>query len=126
MLTLQNYVGNVQRNLCRSSLSSALLQMANLQTPACGRTLSQLRSLGGGCPSESPAHARIPRVGVKVLIISQHAELLVIVIKLPSRVPPQFRSNPQRHARQRRLVRQRECLHAGQERRRRACPSRRV
>src|ERR1017187_906436 len=31
MLTLQNYVGNVQRNLCRSSLSSALLQMANLQ-----------------------------------------------------------------------------------------------
>src|ERR1035437_9242422 len=32
MLTLQNYVGNVQRNLCRSSLSSALLQMANLQT----------------------------------------------------------------------------------------------
>src|ERR1039458_2149035 len=32
MLTLQNYVGNVQRNLCRSSLSSALLQMANLQS----------------------------------------------------------------------------------------------
>src|ERR1017187_4691380 len=31
MLTLQNYVGNVQRNPCRSSLSSALLQMANLQ-----------------------------------------------------------------------------------------------
>src|ERR1019366_5900869 len=31
MLTLQNYVGNVQRNLCRSSLSSALLQMPNLQ-----------------------------------------------------------------------------------------------
>src|ERR1017187_4959304 len=34
MLTLQNYVGNVQRNLCRSSLSSALLQMANLQPRA--------------------------------------------------------------------------------------------
>src|ERR1035437_3001673 len=34
MLTLQNYVGNVQRNLCRSSLSSALLQMANLQIRA--------------------------------------------------------------------------------------------
>jgi hypothetical protein len=31
MLTLQNYVGNVQRNLCRASLTSAFLQMANLQ-----------------------------------------------------------------------------------------------
>src|ERR1035441_2422083 len=36
MLTLQNYVGYVQRNLCRSSLSSALLQVANLQSSLSG------------------------------------------------------------------------------------------
>src|ERR1035441_8814936 len=34
MLTLQNYVGDVQRKIFRSSLSSALLQMANLQIRA--------------------------------------------------------------------------------------------
>src|ERR1035441_10146144 len=43
MLTLQNYVGNVQRNLCRSSLSSALLQMANLQE---AQLVDRLRSDG--------------------------------------------------------------------------------
>src|ERR1039457_151933 len=46
MLTLQNYVGNVQRNLCRSSLSSALLQMANLQVRA------SLGWLAEACPTQ--------------------------------------------------------------------------
>src|ERR1017187_5906765 len=48
MLTLQNYVGNVQRNLCRSSLSSALLQMANLQGQA------------SACQSERSSDSSLP------------------------------------------------------------------
>src|ERR1017187_808551 len=47
MLTLQNYVGNVQRNLCRSSLSSALLQMANLQRRANGTAAAPTAILSG-------------------------------------------------------------------------------
>src|ERR1035437_2266076 len=46
---------------------------------------------------ESPTYTRIPRVRVKVLIIPQHPEILVVVIKLPSCVPPQLRSNPHRY-----------------------------
>src|ERR1035437_3333489 len=48
-------------------------------------------------PLESPSHAGIPRVGVKVLIIPQQPELFVVVIKLPARVPPHLRSDPHRH-----------------------------
>src|ERR1017187_1081204 len=68
---------------------------------------------------ERPTYARIPRVGVKVLVIPQHPELLVVVIKLPSRVPPYLGSYPHRHASQRRLVRQWERLHTRKERSRR-------
>src|ERR1035441_8000078 len=64
MLTLQNYVGNVQRNLCRSSLSSALLQMANLQGGAVGVTQKE-----GGERAAAPSRlVRVQRDGRQKLV----------------------------------------------------------
>ena len=70
MLTLQNYVRNVQRNLCRSSLSSALLQMANLQRAhdTCAHTPSDAPAppiglanyLSASRPLPLPAQLRLP------------------------------------------------------------------
>src|ERR1035441_3956924 len=66
MLTLQNYVGNVQRNLCRSSLSSALLQMANLQSSlsGCHDPIHGGMSWWGRLQPANPSETRIAAAGV--------------------------------------------------------------
>src|ERR1039458_8916043 len=76
MLTLQNYVGNVQRNLCRSSLSSALLQMANLQSLLPERQQADhLR-----CPGESPVRATELKPGGQRVPVTATRHCLVPVL----------------------------------------------
>src|SRR3982750_615022 len=58
--------------------------------------------------SERPGHTAVACIRVEVLVVTQDAVLLIIVIELPSHIPLKLGQNFDGNPRQGRLVRQRE------------------